>query len=1227
MYLKSLELFGFKSFPDRTVLNFTGADELAVGATVIVGPNGSGKSNISDAMRWVLGEISSKNIRGAKMEDVIFGGTDDRKQMNFAEVSVTFDNPDRQIDIAFDEVTVTRRYYRRGESEYFINRKPVRLRDIHELFMNTGVGRDGYSIIGQGRIAEIISQKSEDRRSIFEEAAGIAKYRYKKEEAESKLKAVEENLTRLEDIMSELEGRVAPLEREAERARRYLEYYEIKKRDDVSLWIYDVDRVKADLKVAEDHLKLVKNEFDIVSEALSTLENQNERVFEASQESKYKYEQLQKRLDETGKDIHELDSRIKLTENNISHRMEQIAERLELRNRYAKRSEELSGRLTEAEAQLSEREKSFSERSLRLASTEKLLTDTREKRSELAKRLDDKLAEQKRGEERLVDLKIRLSVLDTTEKNDSEKTESLEAEISRYTESSALLSARAEKAEKVISGYKAKAGEISSSTEGLSNELEQIKQKKQELIDSANNTYLEYTAKKHRIDAIRRMEELFEGYSQSVRFIMSEYEAGRIDGTRPVTAPEGGGRIWGPVSRLIDVGARYVLAVETALGANIQNIVVDDEAAAKAAIAHLKKKNAGRATFYPITSMKPRYSPIPDIECRKYAGYIGTADSTIKYDERFSGIIRNLLASTLIFDNIDNASAMAKATGYRTRIVTLDGQVINAGGSFTGGSAKRDSGMLTRKSETEKLKNDVSALSKALEDNKREQNDCDKRMTEKNKEISELSAQSAMLASLSSAESTQLEVIKSQLGGERNMLESLKRDLEHLKAGFDERAEGIAKLRSESERLEAANRLISEERAKSSIELGDLDIAIDELEASRSELLVSRAEAAKDVESETERLEEIKRSIEENQSQSLENERLRAELEDTNTNAQTELEELKARLHELGGISTKLENERSELSIKNLEYEQRINQLRAKIRDKTSEKELSFRNLTIAESKLKELSDSMDKLTSRLWEEYELSYTGALECGYPAVTDENRMAVIAEQSDYRAKLKALGGVNLSSIEEYAEVKKRFDFMTVQINDLRQSKENLLEIIFKLEVEMRETFTSAFYEIDRNFKEVFSELFGGGSCELSLSDPENVLESGIEIRVAPPGKIIKSLMLLSGGEQAFVAIALIFAILRVNPTPFCIFDEIEAALDESNVFRFADYLKRYSDKTQFIVITHRRGTMEIADRIYGVTMQERGISKVLTLDMNEAEQAIDQSGKGSDERADIREALK
>lgn len=1208
MYLKSLELFGFKSFPDRTVLNFAGSADQVVGATVVVGPNGSGKSNISDAMRWVLGEVSSKSIRGTRMEDVIFGGTDDRKQMNFAEVSVTFDNTDRLMEYDSDEVIVTRRYLRRGESEYFINRRPVRLKDIHELFMNTGVGREGYSIIGQGRIAEIISQRSEDRRSIFEEAAGISKYRYKKEEAEGKLASVDENLTRLNDIMSELESRVAPLEKEAERAKKYLEYYEIKKRDDISLWLYDSDRLSTELEAANDRFTLAKTGLDIASEALSTLESKNERVFEASQESKYQYERLQGELDSETKRQHELDSDIKLTENDIAHRDAQISERRSAREKLDEKRGENERGVSEKRERLEKTRERGNELSDKMTALSERIEKLNSDRAALTKKLDDRLAAQKRDEERLVELKIRLSVLDASEKNDAEKIASTEADIEKYKKSIALLDDRAAKAVKAISDYDEKAEELRGKMKQLSVSIEAEKNKKQEYIDKSNAVYLDYTAKKHRIDAIRRMEELFEGYSQSVRFIMNEYEAGRVEGTRRLQDAEPGGKIWGPVSRHISVANKYVLAIETALGANIQNIIVDDDAAAKAAIAYLKKKNAGRATFYPISSMKPRYSPIPEAECRKYAGYIGTADSVVKYDERFDGIIRNLLASTLIFDNLDNASAMAKATGYRARVVTLDGQVINAGGSFTGGSAKRDSGMLTRKSETEKLKRETAELSDTLESFKRAQAECDANISANTKQNGELSARLAMLVSLSGAEKTQLEILKTQLEGEKKLTDSLESDLERLKNGSGERSDGMAQLNAEADELKKAARESAQSREKDAACLGELENELDDADKEREELLVSRAENGKDIESAEKELSEAELRLAESFAGIQENIEAINRLTTANEEAQEKLGGLRAELDDSAEKLNKLGLERAELSAKNLEFEAKLTKLRAQIKEHTDKKEQCFREYTFAETKQKGLVSERDKLSSRLWEDYELTYSGALEIGRP-VSEDERPAMLAELADMKAKLKSLGNVNLSAIDEYAEVKKRCDFMTAQINDLTSSKGNLLEIIFKLETEMRETFSAAFAEIDRNFKIVFRELFGGGTAELVLSDPDNVLESGIEIRVAPPGKIIKSLTLLSGGEQAFVAIAIIFSILRVNPTPFCIFDEIEAALDESNVFRFADYLRRYSERTQFIVITHRRGTMEIADRIYGVTMQERGISKVLELDMKTAEASL------------------
>jgi chromosome segregation protein len=1198
MYLKSLELCGFKSFPDRTQLTFDS------GITVAVGPNGSGKSNISDAMRWVLGEISSKNIRGSKMEDVIFGGTDTRRQMNFAEVSVNFDNSDRQMDVPYDEVMITRRYNRHGESEYFVNRKPVRLKDIHELFMNTGVGREGYSIIGQGKIAEIISLKSEDRRAIFDEAAGIAKYRYKKQEAENKLAAANDNLTRLNDIMNELEGRLEPLSHESQRAKRYLEYYEAKKRLDVSLWLYDTAKLSDDIKMSENRLSLVKNELDITSEALSTLENQNERIFETWQQSKYKYEQLSKKLDDAVKASHELDNQIKLMENDNAHRVIQISERKASLERLSVKRAEIASQLESKEQSLSEANVQVQKISDELAKLEKEISDIRLKRTEIAKKLDNDLIAIKNGEERLVELKIRLSVLDTTEKNDAEKAVSIKDEISKYNESISLLVSRIDKAEKSISEFESRSEQLKAKSTELQSQIEQLKSLKQDYIDKSNAIYLDYSAKKHRIDAIRRMEELFEGYSQSVRFVMSEYEAGKIEGTSKAADDKScKGRIYGPVSHLISVSSKYTLAIETALGANIQNIVVDDEETAKSAINHLKKKNAGRATFYPISSMKPRYSPIPEEECRKYKGFIGTADKVIDFDEKFGGIIRNLLASTLIFDNIENGAEMAKETGYRTRIVTLDGQVINAGGSFTGGSAKRDSGMLSRKSETEKLKSSVAELSETLETLKRMQIKCETDIAEKNKDLSALSAQINMLLSLRNAELTQLEVLKSQIASERKMLDSLEHDLEMLKSGFESRTESINELKAELSEITAVNAEITLNRSKDALFLGELDLQIDELEKLRGDLFIKRAEANKDVENAARELEEAKCRLDESASEIEESKQLIATLTEANRNASIELENLREKLKLIAQNIDNLGLERAEISSKNLELEKRQNQLRSRIHEATDKKESCFREFTLAESKLKSLYAEREKLAASLWDDYELTYSGAIECNYPPINDENRSSAILEINDFKAKLRALGNVNLASIDEYTEVKQRFDFMTSQINDLKQSRENLIEIIYKLEIEMRETFSSAFQEIDRNFKLVFRELFGGGTAELSLTDPENILESGIEIRVAPPGKIIKSLSLLSGGEQSFVGIALIFAILRVNPTPFCIFDEIEAALDEANVFRFADYLKRYSDRTQFIIITHRRGTMEAADRIYGVTMQERGISKVLPLDLN------------------------
>ena len=1196
MILKSLELNGFKSFPDKTVLNFE------MGSTMIVGPNGSGKSNISDAMRWVLGEISSRNIRGTKMEDVIFGGTDKRRQMSYAEVSVTFDNTDEEsrANLPYDEVTVTRKYFRSGDSEYYINRKPVRLKDIHELFMNTGVGRTGYSIIGQGRIAEIVSQKSEDRRGIFEEAAGIAKYKYKKNEAERKLMGVSDNLTRVNDILSELESRVGPLEREAEKARKYLEYYEHKKRADISLWVYDIEHLTEDIEKSESNFIIAKRELEAIEETLASLEAQDERTFRTSQENKLEYERLTAEIAEDTKRMHDLDSASRLAENNITHR--ETLKNLK-REEIAKLEEKLAAaeQTISQASEISESLKDKLEDTLRRhLGLENDKSQNEKEIKRLADEIDALLTKIRENEQSIVDMKLRLSALDNARESGSEQKRALSESIDKYKESVEMLDGRIKQADEKISEYDKKAEAIKAECADTDNRLVEIAAKIEELGGESNQAYLDMSSKEHRVNTLKRMDELLEGYAQSVRFIVNEYDNGRIDGA---------GNIYGPVSRLISVGEKYSLAVETALGANLQNIVVDNESTAKAAMRHLKNKNAGRATFYPISSMKARALPLSEKEVQKYKGYLGVADSVLTYDRMFEPVMKSLLGATLLFDNIDNATVMAKATGYKTRIVTLDGQIINAGGSFTGGSAKRESGMLTRTSEIEKLEAEIEKLKKKQSDLKAETDKYNEEAAKLNSEVSGKKSNLAIIESLRNAENTQLEVLKSQYESDKRMLEELSSDLERLDSDSDKNVSEYKGLCDKCAELEAENSAISDKRNELDVLKYENEQKNSELDTQMAELSISEAETKRDIENSIEQL-DMRRAAADEIVASIEEAKAQIEKYDSdNTDAADSIESGKREIVELEEKIKATEEARQANSEEGRAIEKRLMDLRARIKDNNDRKENVVREYTKLENKCSNLNTELDKMTSRLWDEYELTYTTACECGYEKVTQSNRSAVSAEQTEYRNKIKGLGSVNVNAVEEYASVKERYDFLSAQVEDLEKSKTELLEIITGLEGEMCDNFVEAFDKINKNFRIVFRELFGGGEAELTLTDPENVLTSGIEIRVAPPGKIIKSLMLLSGGEQSFVAIALIFAILRVNPTPFCIFDEIEAALDEANVFRFADYIKRYSDRNQFIVITHRRPTMEAADKLYGVTMYEKGISKVLTLDVGEIEEKI------------------
>ncbi|MBR6725908.1 MAG: chromosome segregation protein SMC [Clostridia bacterium] len=1195
MRLKSLELFGFKSFPDRTLLDFNS------GMTVVVGPNGSGKSNISDAIRWVLGELSAKSVRGTKMEDVIFSGSDGRKALPYAEVTLTIDNTDGigsgKLDSEYDEVSVTRRCYRSGESEYLINRKTARLRDIAELFMNTGVGKTGYSIIGQGRIAEIISQKSEERRIIFEEAAGISKYRFKKNEAERKLLGVDDNLIRLNDILGELSARLGPLERESEKARKYLDIYEKKKQTDVALWLYDLDAVRVQIDKVETEYISAKSLFDDAEEALNTLEARSERLFSLAQESKLnagrtseriaKYRERKSALDSAkmvlDNDIRHLEQQILDTQNEIKVKKSAIVEAEERKEAQKATSAEILSELYELETKYEADNAS--------------LEQMREKRASIEVKQDALRREIEQGRLSLSDAKVRRAALESSISSIEGRREQLTESIGESRSRLELIESRIERAEKSLKDYSENEEKIKAELSEIEGSIASKRDEAAKIEEELNALNFDRMSKKQRADTLRRMDELFEGYNHSVKAIMRASDHGEIKG------------IYGPVSKLIDVKEKHAVAIETAVGANIQNIVVTDENAAKSAISYLKQNNAGRATFYPLTSISPLTLNIGRDTLEKYKGYIGIASELVECDAKFTAVIEYMLGRTVVFDTLENATVMAKATGYRTRIVTLDGQLINAGGSFTGGSVKKDTGMLTRSSEISRIDAEIARADVEIAAAQKRLDSANAALGEAQDKINDINDRLAIIARLYQAENTQYQVLISQRDSDKESISSLENELNSLSdavnnadsdmavidieiAKLGEMIDNSVKEESETEsarieitklitkasdalttlRLKAAERKKDHEASENTVSLTDLTIASLNEQLSKSESVIKERHG---------RIADLKNRI-----------------------ILTEADE-KALSDDIDNLTREL----AELNSTSGRQDAELSELRAKIKEQGNKRENLFFEYNRLENKREQVKNEFDKLTEKLWEEYELSPSGAKELNYTPVTEANRREAATLQNELRSKLKALGNVNTSAIEEFKEVRERHEFMSEQIGDLEKSKNELLSIIDNLEREMRERFTETIDSLSISFNTVFRELFGGGSAELKLTDPTDVLQSGIEINVAPPGKIIKSLSLLSGGEQSFVAIALFFAILNINPTPFCVLDEIEAALDDVIVARFAEYARRYSPHTQFVIITHRRGTMERADTIYGVTMPRRGVSKVLTLDIGEVEEKL------------------
>lgn len=1183
MYLESLEMQGFKSFPDKIKLDFH------KGLTAVVGPNGSGKSNIGDAVRWVLGEQSTKNLRGSKMEDVIFSGTTQRKAVGYAQVTLNIVNNRGILQIPSDRVSVTRKLYRSGESEYMINGSNVRLKDIYELFMDTGLGRDGYSIIGQGRVAEIVSAKSGERREIFEEAAGISKFRYKKAEAERRLAAAQENILRLRDILGELESRVEPLRIQSEKAAQFIELSERKKELDVTVWVRQLEDIKTKITELSDKILINSGEYDAVNADISRLEAEEERLQNDMQAAAIRIEELREKLLESERSNTQLHSDIAVFENDISHCNEAIAD-IENQQKNAENSgdenrkiiEEKLALVKKADEDIAETEKKYlaAEEALGSLISEQSSFDSRQ--SDVSGRLNVLYVNRSKFEITIssagsvkADLEEQLRRCGEQEEQLREYSEELTAERNNAEDGMRMLEEKTAEANNRISG-------LSKLFEGRAEKLALAKKEYEDLGFSVRD-------KEQRIRMLTDLENSMEGFAHSVKQVLKASKTGQLRG------------VHGSVAQLISVEQKYSLAIETALGGALQNIVVDSEETAKRGIRLLQETKAGRATFLPVTSVKGNRLAERGLE--DCMGFVALAVDIVGFDSNLTGVFTSLLGRIAIAEDVDTAAVIAKKYGYKFKIVTLDGQVINAGGSFTGGSAAKSSGVLTRKNEIEKLVNEKNKLSERLGTVKQ---NVEKLQAETDKmgfdiegardELRVIGEDKIRFESEIKRIESLLEQTAQQLDAARKNAKQFKEKISENDANVSSAADSMKKCEAEIADLERLaedskeqGAAIREKREKLSAEMSDMKLY--QLERSKDKDALNA---------------EIKQLEEQFSALGDSTVRLASALEEQRkiiAEKQRLIEERKAALVSSADAAEEINAKILEEQSAHRDMEQKSNEGRIKIRELNDEKEKFSRETTRLEGQRETVQNNYDSIIADMQEQYGMYLSEAQEIAKPV---DDLLAVQKMLNEVKQKIRGLGNVNVAAIEEYKEVSERYNFMKEQLDDVETSKRELEQLIEELTENMRRQFSESFNQINENFKEIFVELFGGGKAELTLTDPDDVLESGIEINVAPPGKVIKNLSLLSGGEQAFVAIAIYFAILKIKPAPFCILDEIEAALDDVNVTKYAQYLRHFTDTTQFILVTHRRGTMDEADIMYGVTMQEKGISRVLKLDQTSAD---------------------
>lgn len=1177
MVLKTLEIQGFKSFPDKTALNF------GKGITAVVGPNGSGKSNISDAVRWVLGETSSKSLRGSKMEDVIFGGTSARKPLGFAQVQLTLDNSDASLKDKGEIVTVSRRYYRSGESEYKIDGENVRARDIRELFMDTGLGSDGYSMVGQGKIDSIISQKNEDRRELFEEAAGISLFRHKRKDANRRLDQAQENLVRLLDILGELESRVEPLRKQSEKAQKFITLSDEKKTLEIGVWVNKINRFTSELREQEHKIDAANASYDICEKELKDIENEIEEIAQKTVSINTQIEQIRAGSKAYEEEALRKDGEASVLQTTLNHNNETIERlkndigdvdntnlsidaQIEEKNEFIAKSEK------DIELKKQELKEVTDEMNNLLSSNEefsKLTVELNQKITALTLKLSDCRVKCSQALTSAEQIKSRQSVVDDSIAQGKKDLEEIEAKKSESEEKLNALQSRIDENNNSMQGYKIKLQTKTDKADKLKTELEKA------------NT--EFNQKQQKARMLLDLEKNMEGFSGAVKAVMKQAQSKALSG------------VHGPLSSLITVDNEYSVAVEVALGAAMQNIVVGNEADAKRAIYYLKNNRVGRATFLPISAIKARNLDEHGLDDN--LGFVAIASDLVECKAEYKNIISNLLGRVVIVEDMDCAIGIAKRYSNRFKIVTVDGQVINPGGSMTGGSQSRGAGILSRGNMIDELNAQAKELEKTCEDIKTKYKTA---LEEANFALAELQGAEADL------QQAKEEFIRAQgehklvsekydlLSSQLNILVNEKNNSKSRIEEFEKEAKsGEEKIKE----IENEIKLNETELEKTSGNASEINAKRDEFRAKSEQINLELVTLAKDNESAKLSVEELnfRKNSQSDRVKTIQDEI--AQIEDKNKSLLISINEIKAQANDLRVKAEQSNNDVSEQINQRNELEKRTTELRSEEKVKNQDREkLSGSIVRLDERKLA-MKKEYDELNDMLFEQYELTKheAEALNIQIDDMSEAKRRL-----HEIKVAIKGLGSINVGAIEEYKEVSERYTFLKEQIGDVEKSKNELLKIIEDLTASMSEKFLSQFNKINEEFKVCFADFFGGGKGELVLEEPDNCLESPIEIRIQPPGKSVQNINLFSGGEKSLAAMALLFSVLKVQPAPFCIYDEVEAALDDVNVERFAKYMRKMTDKTQFISITHRRGTMEEADVLYGVTMQEKGVSKLIEL---------------------------